>query len=133
MYQLTTPEIESMLKSCREFNALCDDDKEVFDWLDPSFQQGITKKDVIASLIDLLVKWYFYMKKYEIAQEYELCANIRDVIDMEVDDARRVIARYFIIEEDDYEMFKMLKEESKKKVYENYYNWLKFLEDDDGQ
>jgi galactokinase len=127
MYTLNTKEILEAIKAINEFDSLSDEEKESIDWLDPEMQSLTSKKQLIQSLIESLSRWHFYMRRYELTQEYEICAKIRDVVSCEVSECRRMVKTYFILEDEDEEIFQMLREESKKSVYENYESWNEYL------
>jgi len=127
MYILTTKELLEIFDEIMEFDSLSDEDKEAFDWLDVEFKETTSKDDLILSLIQTLIKWHFYMKKYELAQEYEICAKIRDVITIEINECRRMIRSYFFIEEEDEQMYINIRKECKQRVELNYDNWVEYL------
>ena len=127
MYTLKKEEILLIIDEIKEFHSLTDEEKEAFDWLDPEMINETHKEGVIQSLIETLIKWHFYMYKYEIAQEYEVCTKIRDVISIEIEECKRVIDTYYVTEEDDNEMYILLRKQSKESVELNYSAWVKYL------
>lgn len=127
MFNITQKELEEMITGIMTFNDLSDEDKEAFDWLDLEVKNNATKMDVVQSLIETLLKWYYHQVKYERLELYELCAKIRDVIDVEISEARRIINTYFVPEDTDEEIFEELKLNARKQVSSNYDVWVKTL------
>lgn len=127
MFDITKPELEEMISGIMLFNELSDEDKEAFDWLDLEIKTQTTKEDIINSLIQTMIKWYFHQFKYQEMEEYELCCKIRDVIDVEIAEAKRIINTYFFQEDMDDEIIDALKESSREQVFTNYYIWIETL------
>ena len=115
-------EILKAIESIKEFSALDAEDKEAFDFLDEVARNQTSKEDIVYSLIQTLLRWHFYLLKYQLKEEYELCAQIRDTIELEIDECRRMIATYFIVEPGDEQMYENIKEESLKRVTDNFNN-----------
>lgn len=131
MYTLNTEEIQKIIEGIFEFNELTDEEKESFDWLDIETKDTITKGDLIQSLIEVLIKWNFYLYKYELSEEFELCCKLRDVIEIEVDECRRMVRTYFFIEDDDEKTYEQLKMHSRESVHQHYFDWLEYLKQDE--
>jgi hypothetical protein len=128
MYTLGKEEIIEAIDAINEFHSLSDEDKEAFDWLDVDVVENVDKEDVIYSLIQTLIKWNFYLYKYEEEQDFELCIRVRDIIETEIDECKRMISTYFIVEDEDEETYAMLRIESRQNVQDNYYAWVNYLE-----
>lgn len=123
MYNMNKEELEEMIDGIMEFASLSDEEKEAFDWLDTEFQTQANKDEIIYSLIQTLLKWYYYQIKFEKEGEFMLCAQIRDVVEVEIKECIRLIKTYFIIEEEDLETIDRIKIESRKRIINNFNDW----------
>lgn len=62
---------------------------------------GMSKMDININFSQVCVKWFFYLKKYEITEEYEICARIMKTIEYEKQEALRIMSVHFLAEEDE--------------------------------
>ena len=126
MYTLSTKEVLSIINSIEEFYALDDEDKEAFDWLDRSLK-NISKEELTNEYLQMLVKWYFYQYRYEINQQYEICARIRDVVQMETDEFKRMLTSYYTFDDEDQQIVDEIPTHTRDQVRDNYYAWLEYI------
>lgn len=130
VYNLTKKEIEQIIEDVFEFENLSEEDKEAFDWLDPNVIITQNKEELILSLIETMLQWYYYQLKYEKLQDFELCAKIRDIIDIEINDYKRIAETYYSIHEDEDIMLQAIKEDAHNRVLENFDEWTKNMEEE---
>jgi hypothetical protein len=123
MYIMNDDELIAAIEAAFEYAALDDEDKEAFDFLDHEFAAK-NLKDILSSYIQTLLQWYYYQIKYERSQEYELCANIRDVIELEKEEMGRIVETYFP-NEINISLLETLKKTSKEQADINYEEWEK--------
>lgn len=130
MYILKTDELLTIIECAKDFHTLDDEDKEAFDFLDRDLD-NTTKDEILTHYIQMLVKWYFYQLKYEINQEYEICAKIRDMIKIETQECRRMFATYFTVDEEDELVFQQIPGHTREQVRNNYSAWLNHINEEE--
>ena len=112
-------EIKEIIKEVYEFNSMDDIDKQEFDFLHMELNSIEDKRALIVNLIQTLVQWNINLMHFEHIQEFEICADILKVIDLEIADARRVIETYFLLSDADIETLEFVKEDARKIVSNN--------------
>lgn len=120
---MTLEEIVGVLDNIIEFSTLDKEDKEAFDWLEEGFI-SCSKEDVLQSLISTTINWSLYLRKYEIEQEFELCSKIKQVIDIEIAEAKRMIDTYFIMTDSDLDFLDGVAEQSREAMNKHYDDYL---------
>jgi hypothetical protein len=103
-YKLTRKELQNIINDIFEYDSLSDEDKEALDFIN-DIQNVIPSKDALTiSLTKTLIVWHFYLYKYEKLEEYEMCAQLRDVIKAEIKEYNRVLKVYLNELEDEQEI-----------------------------
>jgi hypothetical protein len=93
MYNLSKKQLKEIIQGAKEYAALSDDDKEAYDFIDELM--SMTPNSIISSLSKTLLQYFYHKNTYLILEDYEMCAEIRDVAKLEVDEARRMLNAYF--------------------------------------
>jgi len=82
--------------------------------------KGVTVKELLTELTRNLIKWYTYLYTYEKAEAYELCAKIKQVIDLEIKDFLFNLSVYGEEIGDYVQVIDELNEKIQKKLWPNY-------------
>jgi len=82
--------------------------------------KGVTVKELLTELTRNLIKWYTYLYTYEKAEAYELCAKIKQVIDLEIKDFIFNLSVYGEEIGDYVQVIDELNEKIQKKLWPNY-------------
>lgn len=72
-------------------------DKEVSDWL----MYDKDKQSIIDGHYSSCIKWCFYLKQFELFEDYQMCILIRDLLVQEANEAKRFCSTYFAYSDDD--------------------------------
>lgn len=88
-------EINKMIDDILEYESLSDVQKEKLDFFEEDYMATVKKESIYISLTKSLTKWYIHQIIYQNFENYELCARIRDVVELEINDSKRLIETYF--------------------------------------
>lgn len=124
MYNLSKKQLKEIIQGAKEYAALSDDDKEAFDFIDEL--KSMTPNSIISSLSKTLLQYFYYKNTYLILEDYEMCAEIRDVAQLEIDDAKRMMNTYFP-EYDAKYAFENIWELAQSEVDAHYDEWLELI------
>lgn len=121
-FRMTREEIVEIFKATKEFDLLTNEEKEAFDFEDLA---NTSVEDVSAAFTSYTIKWCFYIQKYEMEEDYEVCSMLRQIIDFDKRDSIRLFETYFgyVKQEDEIDMNDALENivtEARKNVKENY-------------
>lgn len=101
IFSLTTTELIEEMDSIEDFVlSLSEEERAEYDFIDED-GLGMDKMDVTMSFSQMCVKWHFYLKKYELAEQYEICARILKILGYEKEEVIRMFRVHFPLEEDE--------------------------------
>ena len=128
---MSKEEMIMVLQGITEFNNLDKEDKEAFDWLDEATRHIASKEDVFNSILKTVEHWSFYLVHCEKKEDFESCALIKNAIEIEIEDIRRVINTYFIFTDNDERRLKDMALEEREAMNINYKDYLKLEQKND--
>ncbi len=90
--RMNKQELLQVIDSLMSYHHQSVKDKEVSDWL--LFDKD--KQSVINDHLKQCIKWSFYLKQYEIVEDYDMCILLRDLIQLETEDVKRFCSNYYV-------------------------------------
>ena len=101
IFSLSTNELLEEMNAIEDFILdLTPEERAEYDFIDDE-GFGMSKMDININFSQVCVKWFFYLKKYELSEEYEICARIVKAIEYEKQEALRIMSVYFFAEQDE--------------------------------
>jgi hypothetical protein len=123
MIKMTKENIEEMIQASFDYHQLDTKDKEELDFLNDQLMIG-SPDDIVASLTQTLIQLNYHIITMERKEEFEMCAQMMKIIDMEIEEANRLLQTYHsTFLEDDF--IQTAKEETKFQTQLNYEIWSK--------
>lgn len=122
---LSKEKLLKVIENIEEFDEFTDEEKAEIDFVEETFVGLTDKSELFRSIEDDILSWSFYSVYYEKKEDYEFCARIRDMVDISIKDAKRIIDTYFELKEDDDAYLDSLSHNLRGVINENYNFFLK--------
>lgn len=91
---MTDEQINSILDSILESNALTPEEKEEIEYLTACLNAGKDRKTLYFEFIRTLANWFFYLKRSIDKENYKLAAKLRDVIQIDTNEFIQYLSKY---------------------------------------
>lgn len=113
---LNKEEIIKMANDIIEYDSLSEEDKAEFIWITDNIYSIKTKDEIYFDFLRAIITWYTYILIYQKIEDYETCALLKKVVEIEKREVIRNISNYFTFESEDEELIKQIEEEVIKKM-----------------
>ena len=123
---ISIKEIREMIVDSKNYHELSKQEKEQFDLVDHSFQ-GQSINDYLESVIQTLLQWNYYIIYLEGEQEFELCNSIQEIIELEMEDAFRILETYFTYSTFYRHSLRNLPSTCRARSVESYDEWINLI------
>ncbi len=94
-------ELLNFIKTLTDYHQLTSQDKQAYEWIEFEFRNITDKDEFLIDFVRSILNLSFYLRKYELSEAFEICAQIRDAIIGEIKDALRILNTYFIATDED--------------------------------
>jgi hypothetical protein len=101
-------DIKEIIRFANNHANSSDEQKQIYDL----FNQDISFKNVYKSLIKSLIQWRYHQLECELQQEFEICAQIEECKQFEVDETIRLLSTYLEYTDEEVKMIAQIKEKA---------------------
>jgi type III secretion system FlhB-like substrate exporter len=123
MVKASKEQITSLIESAEEYHFLTTQDKEELDVINDLMHLA-TEDEIVNSLASSLIQLFFFIRKMELQEEYELCARILKVVNYEIEEHHRLLKTYHNTSFED-EFLEEAVIQAREQVKLNYEIWCK--------
>lgn len=98
-------ELLQQIKIMFEYHCQSEEDRDAYSWL-----LSADKKQLLEAYRKIIIKWTIHLKHYELREEFEVCANLKALMDLEISECLLLMDKYFDGNEDDLMEVQFLQE-----------------------
>lgn len=102
--QIDDKTINLTIQNIIEFDSLDDESKNEFGYITDFIVSNTTKEMLFADFTKTIMAWTGYLFYFEKKESYEICAKIKQVIDIEIREFKNSLITYFQLEDSDHIM-----------------------------
>lgn len=102
-----------LIASCHNrvaYDEMDPEEKLEFEWMQAEFLVANTREEIIKKFITTLLEWYGYIHIHQQKEDYELCAQIKKVVEIEKKEFLAILEDYFEHSDDNLEVIKHIEE-----------------------
>jgi hypothetical protein len=128
MYMMDRNQLSEFLDIMLEYDALKDEDKEAMDWINYELEHTTTSQKILSDLTKNLIQYVYLELKCIETEHYEICAKLLKVYQVEMNDTKRLLKKYFKYTKKDCEVIDGLLDTVRTDVTKNYKIYYKILD-----
>jgi len=110
-------QINKLVDNVLSFEELPIDDQEEFGWISEINMSFVDKNELYLDFIINMYTWNVYVYCMQISENYEICAKLQKVIELEKKQLASNLHIYFTFEEEDKEIISKIESDIKSKLF----------------
>lgn len=113
---LSRDELNAMIQSILEYDSLTPEEKKEFEWINEDIVLIKDKSELYLDFIRTMMTWYTYVYIYQTLEEYEMCAQIKKVIEVEKREFINTLTSYYDFDASDEELLAQIENDVVRRI-----------------